>query len=65
VDFDGDTAYLVIGVAGRGEEHMDILGKIANTLMDEDNVRRLRKAKDQAGSHGSFGFLTFKESEIK
>lgn len=45
VDFDGETAYLVIGVAGRGEEHMDILGKIANTLMDEDNVRRLRKAR--------------------
>lgn len=44
VDFDGETAYLVIGVAGRGEEHVDILGKIAQTLCDEDNIAALQNA---------------------
>ena len=44
VDFDGETAYLLIGVAGRGEEHVDILGKIAQTLCDEDNIAALQNA---------------------
>ena len=44
VDFDGETAYLLIGVAGRGEEHVDILGQIAQTLCDEANIEALQKA---------------------
>ncbi len=44
VDFDGETAYLVIGVAGRGEEHVDILGQVAQTLCDESNINALKKA---------------------
>ncbi len=44
VDFDGETAYLLIGVAGRGEEHVEILGQIAQTLCEEANIDALRKA---------------------
>lgn len=44
VDFDGETAYLLIGVAGRGEEHVEILGQIAQTLCEESNIDALRKA---------------------
>ena len=44
VDFDGETAYLLIGVAGRGEEHVEILGQIAQTLCDESNIEALQKA---------------------
>ncbi len=44
VDFDGHTAYLLIGVAGRGEEHVAILGQVAKTLIDEDNIDKLKKA---------------------
>ncbi|MDO5547179.1 MAG: PTS mannitol transporter subunit IICBA [Eubacteriales bacterium] len=44
VDFDGETAYLLIGVAGRGEEHVEILGQIAQTLCDEANIEALQKA---------------------
>lgn len=44
VDFNGETAYLLIGVAGRGEEHVEILGQIAQTLCEESNIDALRKA---------------------
>jgi PTS system mannitol-specific IIA component len=46
VDFgDGNTAYIVIGIAGKGDEHMEILSKIALTVQFEENVERLRNAK--------------------
>ena len=46
VDFgEGNTAYIVIGIAGKGDEHMEILSKIALTIQYEENVERLRKAK--------------------
>lgn len=46
VDFgEGNTAYIVIGIAGKGDEHMEILSKIALTIQYEENVERLRNAK--------------------
>ena len=46
VDFgSGNIAYVVIGIAGKGEEHMEILSKIALTVQYEENVERLRVAK--------------------
>lgn len=46
VDFgDGNTAYIVIGIAGKGDEHMEILSKIALTVQYEENVERLRNAQ--------------------
>ena len=45
VPFDGEMAYLLIGVAGRDEEHVELLGQIANTLCVEENIQRLRAAK--------------------
>ena len=44
VDFDGQTAYLLIGVAGRGEEHVAILGQIAQILLEESNINALKNA---------------------
>ncbi|XOQ43637.1 MAG: Mannitol-specific phosphotransferase enzyme IIA component [Clostridium sp.] len=45
VDFgNGNTAYLVIGIAGKGDEHLEILTKIALTVQDQKNVERLRYA---------------------
>lgn len=44
VDFDGKTAYLLVGVAGKGEEHVELLGKIATILCDEGNISALKKA---------------------
>lgn len=46
VDFgDGNIAYIVIGIAGVGDEHMEILSMIALVIMNEENVERLRNAK--------------------
>lgn len=46
VDFgEGNIAYIVIGIAGKGEEHMEILSKIALTVQYEENVERLTNAK--------------------
>lgn len=44
VDFGGETAYLLVGVAGKGEEHVELLGKIATILCDEGNLNALQKA---------------------
>lgn len=45
VDFGAGRAYLVIGIAGKGEEHMDILSKIAIVCSDTENVDKLISAK--------------------
>ena len=44
VSFDGQIAYLLIGVAGRGEEHVAILGQIAQILLEEENINALKSA---------------------
>jgi len=46
VDFDGQRAYIVIGVAGKGDEHIDILGQIANCMCDETNLKKLMEAEN-------------------
>jgi len=47
VDFgSNNTAFLVIGIAGKGQEHLDILTKIALSVQDEHNVKRLTTAND-------------------
>ncbi|EPZ44754.1 MULTISPECIES: PTS sugar transporter subunit IIA [Alicyclobacillus] len=46
VDFgNGNIAKLVIGIAGRGEEHMEVLSQIATVCMEEENVEKLVKAQ--------------------
>ena len=46
VDFDGQTAYLVIGIAGQGGDHMEILANIAGALEDEQAAARLACTAD-------------------
>ncbi|MCL6454939.1 MAG: PTS sugar transporter subunit IIA [Alicyclobacillus sp.] len=46
VDFgEGNIAKIVIGIAGRGEEHMEVLSQIAAVCMEEENVERLAQAQ--------------------
>lgn len=46
VDFgEGNTAYLLIGIAGVGNEHLEILSQIAIVCAEEDNVKQLVQAK--------------------
>ena len=42
---DGNTAYIVIGIAGKDNEHLDILANIATVCEDEAQVEKLIKAR--------------------
>lgn len=46
VDFDGEKAYLVFGIAGRGEEHLEVLANICRILEDESVLERMKTTDD-------------------
>lgn len=46
VDFDGEKAHLVIGIAGVGNEHLEILSNIA-VVLDDDLTDRLKDSTDK------------------
>ena len=45
VDWAGERATFVIGIAGRGDEHLEILSQIAILFSDEDDVAKLNAAE--------------------
>ncbi|MGO1508133.1 MAG: PTS sugar transporter subunit IIA [Microbacterium sp.] len=45
VDWAGDQATFVIGIAGQGDEHLEILSQIAILFSDEDDVAKLNGAQ--------------------
>lgn len=46
VDFgDGNIVKLLIGIAGKGDEHLEILSKIALVVAEEDNVQKIVQAE--------------------
>lgn len=47
VDFGEELAYLVIGIAGVGDEHLEILSNIAISLEDMELVERLNNTKSK------------------
>ncbi|WP_131000600.1 PTS sugar transporter subunit IIA [Clostridioides difficile] len=46
IDFDGEKAYLLIGIAGVGDEHLEILSNIA-VVLDDDLTERLKNSNDK------------------
>jgi PTS system mannitol-specific IIC component len=46
IDFGNEKAYLVIGIAGVGDEHLEILAKISSALEDEALLGRLSREAD-------------------
>ncbi|MGI6008483.1 MAG: PTS mannitol transporter subunit IICBA [Ruminococcus sp.] len=46
VDFGDEKAYLVIGIAGVGDEHLEVLGKVAASLENEELLESLKKDAD-------------------
>jgi PTS system mannitol-specific IIA component len=44
VDWAGEQANFVIGIAGRGDEHLEILSQIAILFSDDDDVAKLNAA---------------------
>jgi PTS system mannitol-specific IIA component len=46
IDWNGNPARVVVGIAGMGDEHLEILGKIAVLFADADEARRVLDAPD-------------------
>ncbi len=46
VDFGGEKAYLVFGIAGVGDEHLDLLSHICDILEDEEALETMKTTKD-------------------
>ncbi|WP_219835743.1 PTS sugar transporter subunit IIA [Paenibacillus sp. R14(2021)] len=44
VDFGEEKAYLVIGLAAVGEEHLEVLSSVAVLVSDEDDMQRILKS---------------------
>lgn len=44
IDWDGQRATFVVGIAGKGGEHLEILSRIAILFSDDTEVERLRAA---------------------
>ncbi len=55
VDFGDEKAYLVIGIAGVGDEHLEILGRIVESLEDEELLEKLKKEADVDTIMKTFG----------
>lgn len=47
VDFNGNTVNILIGIAGKGNEHLEILSKIALVCAEEDNIQKLIHASSK------------------
>ena len=47
VDFDGEKAYVLFGIAGKGDEHLQVLAKIAEALSSEEDAEKLAHASSK------------------
>ncbi|AEV87252.1 PTS sugar transporter subunit IIA [Actinoplanes sp. SE50] len=46
VDWDGEPVTLCVGIAAKGDGHVELLAALAEILLDEDRARDLRDATD-------------------
>ena len=46
VEFNGGTAQLVIGIAGVGDEHLEILGQITEAVTEDEILEKLKTTTD-------------------
>lgn len=46
VDFGEEKAYLVFGIAGVGDEHLDLLANVCNVLEDEETLEKMKTSSD-------------------
>lgn len=46
VDYDGEKAELVFGIAGKGEEHLEVLANICRILEDEEVLAKMKTTDD-------------------
>ncbi len=46
VDWDGNRVFVCIPIASNSDEHVDILGALAEVLMDPDSAEKLRTSRE-------------------
>lgn len=46
IDFEGETAYLVIGIAGVGNEHLKVLANLSELIEEDITAEKLRTTAD-------------------
>lgn len=55
IDFgNGNKAYFLIGIAGKNDEHVEIISKIADVIEDEDEVLALKDEKNAEKIYKTF-----------
>ncbi|MGY4691392.1 PTS sugar transporter subunit IIA [Salibacterium sp. K-3] len=54
VDFGGNTVKVLIGIAGKENEHLEILQKIALICSEEENITKMLQAPDKASLLAQF-----------
>ena len=54
VDFDGEKAYILVGIAALGDEHLPILTSIAKIMMEEDQLEEILHANNAEIIYNSF-----------
>jgi mannitol/fructose-specific phosphotransferase system IIA component len=54
VDWHGVPVHLVIGIAARGEEHLDILGNVVDKIDDGDDVIKLISKNSREAIYNMF-----------
>ena len=47
IEYNGNTAYLVIGISGKDNDHIKILANIAEQFSDEESAKKLWKTTDK------------------
>ncbi|MFT3969445.1 MAG: PTS sugar transporter subunit IIA [Micropruina sp.] len=55
IDWNGNPVKFVIGIAGAGNDHLELLGKIAEVFLDEAQVAGLEQATSPAQVRDAFG----------
>lgn len=51
VEFEGEKAHIVVGIAGLGDDHIPILQTIATIMMDEEVLPKLLSSQDKKFIH--------------
>jgi mannitol PTS system EIICBA or EIICB component len=55
IDWNGNPVKFVIGIAGAGNDHLELLGKIAEVFLDEDRIAELEQATSAQQIRDAFG----------
>ncbi|MFT4216212.1 MAG: PTS mannitol transporter subunit IICBA [Micropruina sp.] len=55
IDWNGNQVKFVIGIAGAGDDHLELLGKIAGVFLDEEQIAGLEQATSPTQVRDAFG----------